>query len=54
MPSGLAGSGFDFENESHVVVNTLTCVYAVKSSELVYTTKSQGNDPTFLKSAVRM
>ena len=48
------GSGFDSENEPHVVVKTLTCGYAVKSSELVYTTKLHGNEPTFLKSAVRM
>ena len=48
------GSGFDSESELHVVVKTLTCGYAVKSSELVYTTKSQGTEPTFLNSAVWM
>ena len=48
------GSCCDSENEPHVVVKTLTCGYAVKSSELVYTSKSQGNEPTFLKSVVRM
>ena len=48
------GSNFDSESEPHVIVKTLTCGYGVKSSELVYTAKSQGNEPTFLSSAVRM
>ena len=48
------GSGFDSENESHVVVKTLTCGYAVKTSELVYATNSQGNEQIFLNCAVRM
>ena len=48
------GSGFDSENEPHVLVKTFTCGFAVNSSDLFYTTKSQGNEPTFLKTAVRM
>ena len=47
------GSGFDSENEPNVV-ETLTYGYAVKSSELVYMTKSQGNEQIFLNNAVRM
>ena len=47
------GSGLDSENEPHGV-KTLICGYAVKSSDLVYMTKSQGHEPTFLNSAVRM
>ena len=54
MPTGVVRFGLDSENEPNVVVKTLTCGYAVKSSELFHTTESQGNEPTFLKSAVRM
>ena len=61
MPSGVLLFGFDSESELYVLQKTLTCGYAVKSSnvnmryaELVYTTKSQGIEPTFLSSTARM
>ena len=51
------GSDFDSESESHVVVKTLTCGYAVKCVDWfirVSHKAAQGNEPTFLSSTVRM
>ena len=54
MPSGVVRFRLWLWERTACRCKTLSCGYAVKTSELVYTTESQGNEPTYLKSVVRM